>query len=163
MVDLSKNLKTELYKIERLSNRATVFLSYARADSPIAKQIEYKLKIHDYRVWSEMDMESGTNWQSEIFRGIDEASKYGFVLLLISSASLQSTFSQAEMRYAFHHVDQNPRSNIVPVLVEPLKSDSISKITSLFSNLQYFDLTKGNFDQRIEELISNLKTREMEK
>ncbi len=38
VMNLERDLKTELHKLDRLSKRATIFLSYARQDQKIAER-----------------------------------------------------------------------------------------------------------------------------
>ena len=158
-VDLSQDLQTELHKVVQLTKRATVFLSYARQDTSIAERICQALLKHDYRVWSEADLMAGTNWASGVSSAIDEAVKHGFVLLLLSEASLKSDWCRKETEYALARVSKSSRSNVVPVIIEQFNH---AMLPLQLRHIMYFDLTTGPFEDRVEELICNLKKREME-
>lgn len=160
-IDLSQDLQTELYKLVRLSKRATVFLSYAHSDLDMATRIGDVLRKHDYCVWTEGQLESGAVWAEEIDRVIDEAVavQHGFVLLLLSEASLQSRFCRHETLRALERVAVSGRSNVVPVVVNQFDR---SALPLELRPIQCFDLTTGPFDERVEALIRSLKTREME-
>jgi len=159
-IDLNCDPQTELYKLVRLSRRATVFLSYARAEgSQLTRRIRQSLLAHDYSVWFDMeDLQSGP-FDKQIFSAIDKAISRGFVLLLLSPASLESDWCRRETQYALNLMSRSRLSNVVPVIVKPL---SIGSLPIQISKLQVFDLTVGKYEERIEELVRNLRTREME-
>jgi hypothetical protein len=48
---------------------------------------------------------------------------------------------------------------VVPVLVAPFAPELLPRDQFKF---EWFDLTNGSFDERVEGLIRNLKAREME-
>ncbi len=165
VVDLSKGLPAELYKLIRISKRATVFLSYARSDNEMATRIGDALRKHDYRVWTDAELSPAENFKEAIGVAIDEAIQNGFVLLLLSEASLKSQYFQQEIFYALKKAAASHNSNIVPVVISNLSTIQQSLPPDLalaLGDIQWFDLTAGPFDERVEELIRNLKIREME-
>lgn len=156
-VDLSNELEAELHKLQQLSKRATVFLSYARQDKEIAERIRRALLLHDYRVW--FDASLGTiegDFTSVIHRAIDDAVSRGFVLLLLSPESLTSKWCKHETEYALQLAARSQWSNVVPVIVAPIDWSAVSP------EIQCFDLTKGRFETSVENLIRNFKSRDME-
>ena len=158
-VDLSKDLETELHKLVGISKRATVFLSYTTQDSAIAERIRAALERHDYRVWDDTSVGAGADWASAIRTAIDDAVNEGFVLLLLSPESVSSQWCHAATLHALQRAAQSARSNIIPVIIAPFDP---SALTPQLRMIQWFDLTTGQFDERMEELIANMKTREME-
>lgn len=164
VVDLSKGLQTELHKLIRITKRATVFISYASADREIAGRIRQSLLLHEFSVRTPDEVAPSCEpFQAVVSKAIDEAVERGFVLVLLSSAALKSQFVRAEIDYALSRARQNPRSNIIPVAVEAVATGSIPPAIEFeLANIQWFDLTTGPFDQRVECLIRSLKIREME-
>ena len=158
-VDLSKGVQAELHKLVELSKRATVFISHAQSDNAVARCIQEALVSHDYRVWDQRDLRPGEVWDAQIGAAIDEAAKHGFVLLLLSPSSLSSRWCKAETQYALGRVKQSKRCNIVPVIVTQFNRGALPKELRA---IQWFDLTNGRFEDRVEELIRNLKARDME-
>lgn len=152
-------MQTELHKLDRLSKRATVFLSYARQDQKIAERIRRALQNHDYSVWFDSAVRPGRDWSSVLHSAIDDAVARGFVLVLLSPASLTSQWCKQETEYALQLAARSRRSNVIPIVVAPFAHDALPPH---LANLQWFDLTTGPFDARVEELIRSLKTREME-
>ena len=158
-IDLERELEPQLYKLDRLLKRATVFLSYAPADREISARIGDALRKNDYRIWTEGNLEPGENWAAAIGTVIDEAVQHGFVLLLVSEASLQSQFCRRETLYALERAAASGRSNVVPVIISHFDQ---SLLPHELRTIQYFDLTAGSFDEGMLRLIRNLKTRGME-
>jgi len=153
-VDLSKELDKELYKLDELSKRATVFLSYARKDRDVAERIRHALLKYDYSTWTDSALKPG-----EIKSAINDAIERGFVLVLLSPASLKSEWCKYEVEHALQRAAQSYRSNVIPVIITPFASDALPP---QLARIQWFDFTTGPFDERIEELIRNLMIREME-
>jgi hypothetical protein len=158
-IDLNQNLQTELHKLVRLSKRATVFLSYARHDREIAERIWRALQAHDYSVWFDEAVTAGQDLAAALHSAIDAAVARGFVLVLLSPASLASQWCKHETEYALQLTARSQRSNVIPVVVAPFAREALPPA---LASLQWFDLTEGQLEERVEELIRNLKTREME-
>lgn len=159
VIDLNRSVKSQLHKLERLAKRATVFLSYSRSDTAEARRIGDALKKHDYRVWTEADLHPGGDWAAALGAAIDEAVKHGFVLLLLSEASLRSELCRQESLYALQRASAPGRSNVVPVI---LNQFDFSALPPEIRHIQHFDLVAGPFDERMQLLIRGLKAREME-
>jgi len=159
VMNLERDLQTELPKLDRLSKRATVFLSYARQDRNIAERIRHALQNHDYSVWLDSAVLPGRDWSSGLHSAIDDAVARGFVLVLLRPASLTSQWGKQETGYALQLAAWSRRSNVIPIVVAPFARDALPPH---LANLQWFDLTTGPFDAQVEELLRSLKTREME-
>lgn len=160
-IDLEQDLESQYYKLDRICKRATVFISYARPDYISAKRIRDAFIKHDYCVWTYPDdLPPGSNYEQAIGESLDEAAKNGFVLLLISPAALKSKYFESEVIYAFQ---QSRRMNVFPIIVAPFKHEEMKdQLRSVLDNIQYYDLTFGPFDQRVEELIRLLKQQEIQ-
>lgn len=158
-IDLTQDIAPQLYKLDRLLKRATVFLSYAGQDHESAELIRRALEQHDYAVWGDTDIPPSGDWANATSPAIDNAVAQGFVLVLLSPASLTSIYCKHETEYALQLAARSQRSNVIPVIVAPFAHESLPL---QLSHIQWFDLTTGPFDQRVQELIRNPKTREME-
>jgi len=95
-IDLNKDLEPQLHKLDRLSKRSTVFLSYAREDREVADRIQAALLRHDYRAWRDSEIKPGEVFSDVIHAAIDDAVTRGFVLVLLSPASLTSQWCKHE-------------------------------------------------------------------
>lgn len=156
-IDLSKGWETQIHKLIELSKRATVFLSYARRDELLVRKIRNAFARHDYRVWSDESIAPGEEWASAVVSAIDDAVSKGFVLVLLSPASLASEHCRREVAYAF----QSASRSIVPVIIAPFAPEDVPDSLRYFLPVRPFDLTTGPFDERVEELIRDLKKRDM--
>lgn len=154
VMNLERDLPTELHKLDRLSKRATVFLSFARQDQKIAERIRRALQNHDYSVWFDSAVRPGRDWSSVLHSTFDDAAARGFVLVLLSPASLTSPWCRRETEYALQLAARSRRSNVIPIVVAPFAHDAFPPQVA---NLQWFDLTTGPFDARVEELIRSLR------
>lgn len=70
VMNLERDLQTELPKLDRLSKRAIVFLSCARQDRKIAERIRRALQNHDYSVWFDSVVRPGRDWSSVLHSDI---------------------------------------------------------------------------------------------
>ncbi len=95
VMNLERDLQKELHKLDRLSKRATVFLSYARQDQKIAERIGRAWQNQDYSVWFDSTVRPGRDWSSVLHSAIDDAVARGFVLVLLSPAFPRSGPAEA--------------------------------------------------------------------
>ncbi len=158
-IDLTQDIQPQLYKLDRLLKRATVFLSYSHHDREIADRIRQALEQHDYSAWLDTAIPPGDDWAAAIRSAIDDAVARGFVLVTLSPASLASQYCKHGTEYALELAARPPRSNVIPVVIRPFAPGGLSPA---LAHHKWFDLTTGPFEERVEELIRSLKTREME-
>ena len=161
IIDLTKDLGSQLHLLTSLSKRATVFISYARTDKEIAGQIYHELAKHDYRVfWDVESLRPATDWQRATISAIEEASRRGFVLVLLSPDYVARKYSFRELEYASKIFGEKSHTNIIPVIVrdrEQLFSGPLLEALSY----RLVDLTTGPISERIQALIADLKQRPM--
>lgn len=92
-----------------------LFLAHSEADRELEERLRLGLMREGITVWSsKVDIPYGKDFQSEIFRGIENTDN---VLILLSVSALESPYCQRELAYAF---ELNKR--IIPVLIEPLEN-----------------------------------------
>ena len=172
--------------------RKSVFLSYSSADVVIAERIARFLYYSGYVVWVDAHVEVGfeytdqdiiaakkfqltsnlSNYQKPTwieagaFRvAVSECIRSGILLMLISDSRIK----KQDFRRLFSERFQGDISrqkvlhpdcrNIVQLKVDQFDFSAIPKE---LQNIEYFDLTSGPFDQRIEELITFLKKQEIQ-
>lgn len=151
VIDLDSDLEDQVTRIDRLSKRATVFLSYARHDSAVADRLQQALRDRDYAVWDPQTA-PGMDWATDLRRGVQNAMTNGLFVLLLSPAALESPSVQAELDYALELEAQLP-GRLVPVLASPIDSEMLPKA---IRERHWLVLTDQNFDWAVEELISVL-------
>lgn len=152
-VDLNDPIPSQLSSISGLTKRASVFLSYARADKQIARQIEDALRADDFGVFSDLQIAPGMSWQTEIKSALDNAVERGAVLVLLSRSSITSQWQQREMVLAFKHAEsgEGPR-NIIPIFLDPpelmLEAAPLA-VRYTLRDIKSFNFSTGEFPENM--------------
>lgn len=118
-----------------------LFISYARVDTPLCKQIVEKLSdVHE--VWYDKRLFSGMDWWAEIQRRIHWAD--GFVYLL-SPESVKSEYCNKE-----YNIARAAQKRIFPVLIQ-----ARTEIPDHLGVIQFADLSMGmeNFHTLLNALL----------
>jgi len=98
--------------------RDGVFIGYARADELFAVDLTDSLAQNDIRAWLDMtEINPETTWHGSITRALHES---GLMLMILSSAALQSEELHAEMRLFMH-----TGKIILPVIHQTCDFDSL--------------------------------------
>ncbi|MEO1297677.1 MAG: TIR domain-containing protein, partial [Cyanobacteria bacterium J06636_16] len=127
-----------------------VFISYSRADADFARRLNEALQFHGKVTWFDQEsIASGTDFQQEIYRGIESCDNFLFVL---SPRAVQSTYCADEVEYA---VRLNKR--LIPLLYCPVEAESVHHE---LSKIQWIDFNQahGDFYVNLGELIRTLDT-----
>jgi hypothetical protein len=166
-IDLNEAIEKQIERIDRLCKRVTAFLSYHRADQPYARRIRDALAKQDYSIWFDIEaLSPGSDWQQEITSAIDRAVDRGFVLVLLSSNSVQSEYVMQEIRYALEKSAKAAHgANIVPILLNDpgvIQSAMPPPLQLMLGGIQWFDFSQGNFDTNINRLVAHMKSRPMD-
>jgi TIR domain-containing protein len=165
-IDLNDAIEAQIERIDRLCKRVTVFLSHHRADEPFARRIREALVERDYSVWSDKEIASGTLWAQEITNAIDRATERGFVLVLLSTTSVESQFVMAEVGHAFKKAAAAAHgANIVPIMLHDpgvIQRAMPPSLRQVLGEIQWFDFSAGDFDTNIARLIAHIRTRPMD-
>jgi hypothetical protein len=157
-IDLEADLEPQLGKLLALSKRSTAFLSFSIKDRAIAASLRSALEAADFKVLMDVgELSAARSFGATIDDMIGLAAQTGYALMLLSKAHLMSECARAELREAIEKAKLYRRSNVVPVIIEkdvPVPDEII--------HLAPFDLTAGDFDDRVRLLVRELKKREME-
>lgn len=98
----------------------TVFISYAREDDPLRRELDKHLsqleKKNLIKVWHHHDISAGTEWESEINKQLDMAD---IILLLVSPDFMASDYCSVEMRRAMERHERG-EAIVVPIIVRPV-------------------------------------------
>lgn len=127
-----------------------VFISYSRADSDYARQLNDGLQRQGKRTWFDQEsIASGADFQQEIYRGIAHSDNFVFV---ISPDSINSPYCDDEVNYA---AGLNKR--IIPILHRPIDSAALPPALKPIQWINYKD-TRGDFYTHFSELVRTLDT-----
>ncbi len=127
-----------------------VFISYSRADSDFARKLNEALQIQGKTTW--FDQESiplGSDFQQEIYRGIESSANFLFV---ISPSSVNSPYCADEVEYA-----QKLNKRFVTVLHREV---SPKELHPALASVQWIDFNRhgGEFYPNLSELVRTLDT-----
>ncbi len=161
VIDLENDLESQKFKINRLLKRATVFLSYAHIDffdSDFIKDLQGILLKNDFAVYKQ-DEDSSTDFSWNTTNDIIEAMQNGFFIVLITMRSLRSNWVLAEINTAIENLDSK-KQNIIPILLHDPKL-VIPLLPKALREIQYYDFSNGDIISNANNLIKDLKKREM--
>jgi hypothetical protein len=99
---------------------SSIFISYSRQDSEVAKDLKLQLENSHFTVWLDVaEIESGDQWKERILSGIEKCSA---VVVILTPRSARSHWVMRELTYAIEF-----KKPIFPLLLEgelwPLVSD----------------------------------------
>lgn len=124
-----------------------IFISYSRVDKLFAQQLRGALEGEGLSVWmDESHIPLTENWRVEVFRGIEAAHNF---LFIISPDSIQSDPCGMEIAHA---AENNKR--LVPVLHRNVQ---ITAVNPLLRDLNFVIFEGRNFDQMLAKLVDALR------
>ena len=127
-----------------------VFVSYSRADSDFARQVNDALQSQGKTTWFDQEsIASGTDFQQEIYHGIESSDNFLFIL---SPRSVNSPYCVNEVDYA---AKLNKR--FVTVLHRQVE---LADLPSELAKVQWIDFNQqdGDFHANFNQLVRTLDT-----
>lgn len=125
-----------------------VFISYSRAESDLARQLNEALQSQGKRTWFDQEsIATGADFQQEIYQGIAAADNF---LFLISPRAVASPHCAGEVEYA---AKLNKR--FVTVLAAPVDS---AALPLALARVQWIDLSGGYTTTAFSQLVRTLET-----
>ncbi|MEC4803269.1 MAG: TIR domain-containing protein [Jaaginema sp. PMC 1079.18] len=113
-----------------------VFISYSRADSDLARKLNDALQMQGKTTWFDQEsIASGTEFQQEIYRGIEVSDNFVFI---ISPRSIRSPYCADEVEYA---AKLNKR--FVTILHQPVNP---TELHPELAKIQWIDFNKSDAD-----------------
>ncbi|MEM9769408.1 MAG: TIR domain-containing protein, partial [Cyanobacteria bacterium P01_D01_bin.71] len=132
------------------SMSSDVFISYSRVDSDFARRLNEALQIQGKRTWFDQEsIAKGTDFQQEIYRGIESSDVFLFVL---SPQSISSPYCADEVEYA-----DRLNKRIVTVLHRPIDTDDLHPVLKKIDWLDFRD-HDGDFQVNFQHLLRTLDT-----
>lgn len=127
---------------------AHVFISYAKKDDAFARKIVEALTHDGFNTWIDWkSIPRGEDWQEEIFRGIEEADAFIF---LISRDSVRSRMCRRELHRATWH-----RLRILPVVIRTTRL----RLPPALRNPEWILCRSGkdDFDAAIQQIRATIR------
>ncbi|MEQ9623218.1 TIR domain-containing protein [Coleofasciculus chthonoplastes] len=125
-----------------------IFISYSRVDSEFARKLNSGLQIQNKTTWFDQEsIASGADFEQEIFKGIERANNF---LFIISPSSINSLYCDREVEYA-----KKLNKRIVTVLYREVDPQ---KLHPVLASLQWIDFNNhgGDFFTNFGELTRTL-------
>ncbi|MEM9805034.1 MAG: TIR domain-containing protein [Cyanobacteria bacterium P01_D01_bin.56] len=126
-----------------------VFVSYSRADSDFARQLNDALQLQGKTTWFDQEsiVAGAANFKEEIFNGIESADHF---LFIISPRSIQSPYCAEEVEYA-----QSLNKRMLTVLHQPINT---KELHSALASVQWIDFhsKKNDFNANFSTLLRAL-------
>lgn len=111
---------------------AKIFISYARPDAEFAGELKRHLEVLGHNSWwFDEGIAPGQKWQEAIF---EELKKAEALVILVSEASMQSSWINHELGAALAYSEEKGSPIIIPVFLDP--SARISGPISRFQGIQ---------------------------
>lgn len=111
----------------------TVFITYARKDRDVVRQLRADIGQLGHPVWLDEEMTGGHQWWSTILRQIRECTVYVFAL---SPESLRSRACLSELRYA-----EMLGRPILPIMVRPVAANTAPAVLANTQIVDYANRT----------------------
>ncbi|MDJ0734727.1 MAG: TIR domain-containing protein [Nostocaceae cyanobacterium] len=127
-----------------------VFISYSRADSDLARKLNDSLQIQGKTTWFDQEsIASGSDFQQEIYQGINACDNFLFIL---SPRSVNSPYCKDEVEYA---ASLNKR--FVTVLHREVNT---ADLHPELAKVQWIDFNghEGDFNANFNQLVRTLDT-----
>ncbi len=125
-----------------------VFISYSRSDSDFVRKLNEALQMQGKTTWFDQEsIPSGSDFQQELYRGIQICDNFLFV---ISPQSVHSPYCQDEVKYV-----EELSKRIVTVVYQPVPP---SDLPESLSKVQWIDFNQhsGEFYANFNELVRTL-------
>ncbi|MGK7931537.1 MAG: TIR domain-containing protein, partial [Microcystaceae cyanobacterium] len=132
---------------------AEVFISYSRTDSDLARKLNDRLQELGKTTWFDQEsIATGTDFQQEIYRGIESSDNF---LFIISPKSVNSPYCADEVEYA-----QKLGKRFITILHRKLSAEDKKNLPPALARIQYLDFNQhgGEFAANFNELVRTLDT-----
>ena len=127
----------------------TYFISYSRKDSDFVTMLAAALKTADHDTWVDVEgIRASEDWKTKIFREIDAA---GTFLFVVSPDSLQSEVAGEEVSHAALN-----NKRMIPLFYRGANYDSLPKALGRFQGIKFDD--DGLFPTGLGQLLHTLET-----
>ncbi len=126
---------------------ADVFISYSRKDSDFARNLNKALQETGKTTWFDQEsISSGVDFEKEIYKGIDNADNFVFV---ISPDSIASEYCEREVNYA-----KSKNKRILTLLHRQTDASTMPEALRLINWIDFEQLT---FDRAFQNLVQAIE------
>lgn len=128
IINIEANVNQIKAAISRFQHRTSVFISYSRHDSAMARVVQNTLDANGYTTFIDMDNNLiGSSFDSIIYNAITKHSNEGFVIFLLSQHSIASQWCMKELQMALGDRGTNA-SSILLVSLDGTKPQEVPEL-----------------------------------
>jgi TIR domain-containing protein len=131
-----------------MASTPSVFISYARRDSPFADRLAEALERRGINVSYDRKIAVGQNWEEVLSDMLSQAT---FVTCVMTPGYFQSEWTKQEWQHALVRETQEKRVVLLPILCEP------TDVPVALRTKRYADLTdSAEFTRGVDELANTI-------
>lgn len=145
-IDLEDSLESQLRQLDHVARQMKVFISYTHRDVRLYQKLKEKIVLRDMLVLSDEDILAGANYVDVISENLEEASRNGFVILLITEHTANSEFIRSEIEKAATY-----RGKIIPVFAG--KATLPETLLPVIGDIQGYTIPEEPSDEDLDGLI----------
>lgn len=127
--------------------RSTVFLSYSRSQIDLARAVNVKLKMRDFKTFFDMDDIIDGIFEEQIISALRTAAEKGYVLIFLNENFRRESWQYKEIITA---LDCGCR--IIPVVTSPLTDEAMF----MFGNFNWIDVRNKSLSEASDHIIDCL-------
>lgn len=150
IIDIESDTNQIKAALSRFLHRTSVFISYSRHDSAMARVMQYNLKVNDYTTFVEFDIIPGSPFNSVIEDVITKHSNEGFVVVLLSQHSLASQWCWKELQTALGERGTNV-SSILLVSLDGTKPQDVAELKEF--SVRWIDATECRPEEGAKKVV----------
>jgi len=125
-----------------------VFISYSRADSDFARQLNDAFQLQGKTTWFDQEsIAAGVDFQKEIYKGIEKANNF---LFIISPSSINSPYCANDLEYA-----QSLNKRIVTILHRAVSPNELHLV---LAGIHWIDFNQRYFHANFNEVVKTIDT-----
>lgn len=152
-IDITKDISEQLEKIENISRQMKIFISYTNKDFEIYNQIKNHLVKKDLLVFSEQQLNQDHNWFDNSKEKMEQSSRNGFVIPIITDNSINSSYMKHELLLA-----EKLNAKIIPVIIKDLDVNILNKMNLTKYNYLKIshNITKEELDNLYNKVVESI-------
>lgn len=152
VIDLQSDLALQLQQIEHITRQMKVFISYSRRDVQLYRMLRDRLAAKDMLVLADEDISLGDNWSDVTSANIASACRDGFVILLVTDSSANSSFVAEEIKKA-----KASNGKILPVYVGEGRLNP--ELLDLIGRVQGVHISEAPSIEEIDSVVKSILQR----
>lgn len=153
-VDLNEDIAVQLAQIEHVTKQMKVFISYSHRDRELCRRVKEKLLDKDMQVLTDEDLlMPGSSWYTQVHNTISATAREGFVLLLLTSNTINSLAVRREIEATLKCAGK-----IIPIYVGDVQPSAewLSPLREIVSVTISEDPSEVELDSIVQRILKSV-------